>query len=244
MRCNRCDGAGTIPQPNGKRRFCPICLGTGKQAKESAEADPEASAQATRKRAVRIEIAARNLLAASQKLADFWAYGLGQSHPRPDLEDERKAENLGAQLRRAVDAAKAVLPDLPVAELSDPDVQIREDAPAESKYAPFPLDAIKWDQSMDPILPPGPLEILEQVMRDALPKHGQDSWRAQPIEAHVQHAFEHSQDWFHITNDLDCFGARKDEDHLAHACCRLWLALALREEQARQAGRGGEAAKG
>jgi hypothetical protein len=77
------------------------------------------------------------------------------------------------------------------------------------------------------LLPSSALWALESVMREALPKHGKDAWRGQEIGFHILHAQRHLEK-FYVKDE--------GEDHLAHAACRLLLALALRSEGLRPAG--------
>jgi hypothetical protein len=53
--------------------------------------------------------------------------------------------------------------------------------------------------------------------------HRAGSWRLKSVQKHVQHARKH----------LDLLATRTEgEDHLAHAACRLLMALELRERTA------------
>lgn len=79
------------------------------------------------------------------------------------------------------------------------------------------------------LLPISPVPILAQVMEDGVKKHGSDEWASISVAEHIRHAFEHCRAagiWEEGDMDGWEYG---DEDHLAHACCRLWLALAKRE---------------
>jgi len=53
--------------------------------------------------------------------------------------------------------------------------------------------------------------------------HRAGAWRSKPVQKHVQHARKH----------LELFASGVgSEDHLAHAACRLLMALELRERTA------------
>jgi len=75
-----------------------------------------------------------------------------------------------------------------------------------------------------PLLPEEAIIALENVMIEAVPKHGMDSWRGQDLDYHLMRAERHIQKRAMGDNT---------EDHLAHAACRLLLALAQRESAAK-----------
>jgi len=66
--------------------------------------------------------------------------------------------------------------------------------------------------------------ILARTLASGRRTHRAFAWRSKPIQRHLQHARKHL--------DLLASGS-EGEDHLAHAACRLLMALELRERTAR-----------
>jgi hypothetical protein len=64
------------------------------------------------------------------------------------------------------------------------------------------------------------LGVLARTLAAGRRTHRARAWRAKPVQRHLQHARKHL--------DLLASGA-EGEDHLAHAACRLLMALELRE---------------
>jgi hypothetical protein len=63
-------------------------------------------------------------------------------------------------------------------------------------------------------------EMMEYFL--SIGKHGKDDWRRMPEQEHVDHADGH----------MALYDAGDDsEDHLAHAACRLLMALEQREHE-------------
>lgn len=60
---------------------------------------------------------------------------------------------------------------------------------------------------------------VAQVLATGAQKYGPDNWRGIPVEDHFNHALAH------LFADL---GGDTGDDHLAHAACRLLMALELR----------------
>jgi len=62
--------------------------------------------------------------------------------------------------------------------------------------------------------------ILARTLATGRRTHRAGAWRSKPVQRHLQHARTH----------LDLLaGGSEGEDHLAHAACRLLMALELRE---------------
>ena len=64
------------------------------------------------------------------------------------------------------------------------------------------------------------LEIVAQVMRVGAATHSDGEWARRSVNFHLARAEQHLR---------QLRGGNQQEDHLAHACCRLLMALALRE---------------
>ena len=64
--------------------------------------------------------------------------------------------------------------------------------------------------------------ILARTFASGRRTHRPGAWRSKPVQKHLQHARKHL--------DLLASGAG-GEDHLAHAACRLLMALELREQR-------------
>jgi hypothetical protein len=69
------------------------------------------------------------------------------------------------------------------------------------------------------------LSILARTLAAGRCTHRAGAWRSKPVQKHLQHARKHL--------DLLAIGSG-GEDHLAHAACRLLMALELRERIAAQ----------
>lgn len=67
-------------------------------------------------------------------------------------------------------------------------------------------------------LDPHALYVLAGVVFHGAQDHGEDSWRNDTVESHVNHAIAHMYAWL---------GGDKSEDHLGHAFCRAMFAVAL-----------------
>jgi len=65
--------------------------------------------------------------------------------------------------------------------------------------------------------------ILARTLASGRRTHRAGAWRSKPVQKHLQHARKHL--------DLLARGS-EGEDHLAHAACRLLMALELRERTA------------
>ena len=65
--------------------------------------------------------------------------------------------------------------------------------------------------------------VLARTLAAGRSTHRAGAWRLKPIQKHLQHARKHL--------DLLANGSAS-EDHLAHAACRLLMALELRERTA------------
>jgi hypothetical protein len=69
------------------------------------------------------------------------------------------------------------------------------------------------------------LEVIAGVIRDGAASHPDNDWVERTPEFHIQGARLHLS--------LLCNGDRASrEDHLAHAACRILMALTLREQKA------------
>ena len=66
------------------------------------------------------------------------------------------------------------------------------------------------------------LKVVNQIMREGAKTHACGDWRQQTVEHHVQRARLHLA---RLVNG----DPQPVEDHLAHACTRLLMALTLRE---------------
>ena len=66
--------------------------------------------------------------------------------------------------------------------------------------------------------------ILARTLASGRRTHRAGAWRSKPVQKHLQHARKHLE--------LLVSGAG-GEDHLAHAACRLLMALELRERTAK-----------
>lgn len=82
------------------------------------------------------------------------------------------------------------------------------------------------------LLPMLPLPLLEQVMQDHKDNPRRTvPWSERHPNYHVNHALEHIYAYMRIQARLHTPNPDEDE-HLDHAACRLWLALAVRESTA------------
>lgn len=63
------------------------------------------------------------------------------------------------------------------------------------------------------------LSVIDQVLQRGYKDHPTDSWKGLGVIGNLDHAREHMSSW-----GVD------GEDNLAHAACRLLMALQLREE--------------
>ena len=66
--------------------------------------------------------------------------------------------------------------------------------------------------------------VLARTLAAGWRTHRAGAWRSKPLQEHLQHARKHL--------NLLARGS-EGEDHLAHAACRLLMALELRERTAR-----------
>jgi Domain of unknown function (DUF5664) len=66
------------------------------------------------------------------------------------------------------------------------------------------------------------LEIIAQTMQAGAATHLENNWTECPASHHIHRAHKHLQAWFE---------GDQTEDHVSHACCRLLMALTLREKQ-------------
>ncbi len=73
------------------------------------------------------------------------------------------------------------------------------------------------------------LWVLARTLAAGRSTHRAGAWRLKPIQKHLQHARKHL--------DLLASGSA-GEDHLAHAACRLLMALELRDANRPDSGRG------
>lgn len=64
------------------------------------------------------------------------------------------------------------------------------------------------------------LEVVAAVMRDGAATHGDGEWTRHSMKYHLARAEDHLR---------LLRGGDQQEDHVAHACCRLLFALTLRE---------------
>lgn len=71
------------------------------------------------------------------------------------------------------------------------------------------------------LLPPRASLRLAEVLAGGAEKYGEDNWHAISEREHIAHALEH------VYRCLD--GETGGEDHLAHAACRMVMALEIRE---------------
>ena len=71
------------------------------------------------------------------------------------------------------------------------------------------------------------LRILARTLASGRRSHRAGVWRLKPVQKHLRHARKHL--------DLLASGVG-GEDHLAHAACRLLMALELRERTAQSGG--------
>jgi Domain of unknown function (DUF5664) len=67
------------------------------------------------------------------------------------------------------------------------------------------------------------LSVVARTLGAGRRTHRAGAWRSKPVPKHLQHARKHL--------DLLASGS-EGEDHLAHAACRLLMALELRERTA------------
>jgi hypothetical protein len=77
--------------------------------------------------------------------------------------------------------------------------------------------------------------ILARTLAVGRRSHRAGEWRLRPVKKHLRHAHKHL--------DLLASGAG-GEDHLAHAACRLLMALELRERLGQTRAAGTSSAKG
>lgn len=68
------------------------------------------------------------------------------------------------------------------------------------------------------LLPPRAVLAVASVLRDGAAKYGDGNWRSIPVGDHLNHALSHVFAW--LAGDTQ-------DDHLAHAACRLVFALDL-----------------
>jgi len=76
--------------------------------------------------------------------------------------------------------------------------------------------------------------ILARTLAAGRSTHRAGAWRSKPVQKHLQHSRKH----------LDLLAAGSGgEDHLAHAACRLLMALELRERTAQTRATGPDSAE-
>ena len=71
------------------------------------------------------------------------------------------------------------------------------------------------DSYLDKI--PEALKVFQDVMIEAEPKHGKDTWQKVSIEEHIRHAYKH----------IKLYENLKRQEDLQHAFVRLALAVEL-----------------
>jgi hypothetical protein len=64
------------------------------------------------------------------------------------------------------------------------------------------------------------LEIVAEVMRHGAASHPDNDWLRRTPEYHISRAIEHLRLWQE---------GGQSQDYVSHACCRLLMALTLRE---------------
>lgn len=69
------------------------------------------------------------------------------------------------------------------------------------------------------------IAVIAKVLEENSSKYKPSSWRELPITNHVLHAFQHLE-VVHFKEQN-----KTGEDHLAHALCRLAMAIAVRENE-------------
>lgn len=69
------------------------------------------------------------------------------------------------------------------------------------------------------------IEAISIARRIGVPRYGPSSWRDISVQEHLEHASKHVYQArkFYVDN-------AEDEDHLAHAICRLVMAKALQDD--------------
>ena len=72
------------------------------------------------------------------------------------------------------------------------------------------------------LIPPEALTAIALVMEEGV-KNGRDAsnWRKIPLNVQINHAIAHLVAWMR---------GETDEDHLAHACVRLCMAISVRSD--------------
>ena len=75
------------------------------------------------------------------------------------------------------------------------------------------------------MIPGEALTTLAQVFGLGATRYARNNWRRIPFEDHINHALNHLSLLLSDASD-------KDEDHLAHALCRLAMAVAKRDPEA------------
>lgn len=76
----------------------------------------------------------------------------------------------------------------------------------------------------DELWPYQVVDEIQKVMEEGLEKHSGKWWLRQSVKEHVECAFLHVQ---HVLNEEAVLENGKREDHLAHAFCRLMMAMAI-----------------
>jgi hypothetical protein len=74
------------------------------------------------------------------------------------------------------------------------------------------------------------IECVKNVFLDALTsgRHERGDWRKQELAQHCSRAVIHESQFYYNTGEN--ISKSDDDDNLANACCRLLLALQLRQE--------------
>lgn len=74
------------------------------------------------------------------------------------------------------------------------------------------------------LIDPHALFAISKVLQEGAKKYGVDNWRGIPIPDNLNHAIQHI--YAYLAGDTQ-------DEHLAHAACRLIFALALEIEKSR-----------
>ena len=74
------------------------------------------------------------------------------------------------------------------------------------------------------------IKTVIRVLEAGAKTHEPGAWRRLSVTDHIRHACAHLAKTSDVAQLIDHLNHR-DEDHLAHAACRLLMALELREEQ-------------
>ena len=63
--------------------------------------------------------------------------------------------------------------------------------------------------------------ILTEILSTGAAKYGEDNWRKIPVRNHLNKAMIHIFSWL---------SGNKEDDHLGHALCRVFMALAVQHQ--------------